>query len=839
MHSETYINLSETRIATLLGMNDKMQYLASASISFSIWSSDPTLVDSNIFIRAHPKAPVSRLLQFVHLQLAQRGVTSLQSVDQYQLSYRNGPLSLNTLLENIEPHYSGVIRLQLDLRGPHAENMASNLDYDQESDFLTTNVEFQVNTLSIDKIHSAMESNVSLNTTLSKLKKMAIHLLNDYENHNPKNICSIKNHQPKDLVGFNIAGKLHPMSISEDVGDTHNDLRLRDLLGFDFSPSNSSYCSVMFKVRHGQGIDDDDAITIEFISDAMLNMNKMKVTPDTTVEDVKEFLCSVYAHALRLTPVDIKLIYKGQLLHDNNYAGSPSKILEYISESTGAKVHVHINQEYTEPGPGFWSELFNSPDRFSFMPTRTESTNSNSSETRNSTGATEPRTQDESLHVNDPNLAAISDIRKDYEYITESGSVVERTGQNYEKVIIDGKACFIRPHVFEPVECNIQIANKLIPISYKDYKLHQGVAFLSPQVVEQMTRETGLEFQKTDIRLELPPENSNIAQNRDTVVVEENQRITRIKQWLETIMKTIYLTLRNSVLPFIVLLQVSSFIPTHFTITGVMLVILRTLWSTGEIWDMWRELLSNGEEQRLSEEEVRNLQHVIDHKLTKQFYSKFSCNIAIKTELINQLQSNEALRERIIEEYKLERSESLQILVPQLLERCTSTQFDEISQESLDILFEPLVTQVRNHIHDIPALDESGKEFLNLLRNHVYQMTQLPWYKNIVRWINIHRPWEVIENVYNGDLMRLLITEPERDSVLTGILKNVALFFMLFWPKFQTEFEEIIAERSQRREEQLQGQPQQPVVDTQEVEEEEVNIPNTQNDVATGVERYG
>lgn len=354
-----------------------------------------------------------------------------------------------------------------------------------------------------------------------------------------------------------------------------------------------------------------------------------------------------------------------------------------------------------------------------------------------------------------------------------------------------------------------------------------------------MTRETGLEFQKTDIRLELPPENSNIAQNRDTVVVEENQRIIRIKQWLETIMKTIYLTLRNSVLPFIVLLQVSSFIPTHFTITGVMLVILRTLWSTGEIWDMWRELLSNGEEQRLSEEEVRNLQHVIDHKLTKQFYSKFSCNIAIKTELINQLQSNEALRERIIEEYKLERSESLQILVPQLLERCTSTQFDEISQESLDILFEPLVTQVKNHIHDIPALDESGKEFLNLLRNHVYQMTQLPWYKNIVRWINIHRPWEVIENVYNGDLMRLLITEPERDSVLTGILKNVALFFMLFWPKFQTEFEEIIAERSQRREEQLQGQPQEPVVDTQEVEEEEVNIPNAQNDVATGVERYG
>lgn len=798
-----------------------MRYLASSAINFSIWSSDPQLIGTNVFVRAPPKATVARLLQYIHCQLHQRGVNSLGGPQEYELFYRAGPLDLALSLQDIEPQYSGVVRLRLEKRASNS-GPAINLEYDGESELTLTKVEFQMNILSMEKIMSHLESNVSLSCSLSKLKRTAIHILNDYENSNPKNICSVKNHTVEDLAGFDIVGRLHPMFLALD--DAHNDLRLCDLLGFDFAPDKSSYCSVMFKVRHDQGF--EDGIRIEFVSDSKLSINHMMVTPETTVEQVKEFICSVYGHALRLTPLDVKLIYKGQLLHDKNYAGRSSKVLEYISESRGAKVHVQINQEYTEPGPGFWSELFNSPDRFSFMNGRSSSSEAPSI-SQDTAAIPEP-----AMLQRENNLSQRSEqhIDCDHQFVTDSGSAIERTGLKYEKILVSGQEFFVPTHKFERTQHYIEVMGHQIAVSIDDYVIAQGSMILSPHVIRQIESITGRQIMKFDLKPSTPMPTPTVQDHTiNNVVLEENQRITRIKLWIETIMKTIYLMLRNSVLLFIIFLQVANFVPTYYTLIGIVFILIRALWCTTEIWDLWRELLSHGQVERLTTGEIASLERTLDNHLTKRFFSRFAGSLAVRDALMVRLQNDATLRSALATEYRLDGAESLNIFVPQLLESCTGTQFDEVPITSLKLLFDPLITEVASQLHDISGLSDAALEFLTQLRRHAYQISNLPWHRNAMRWFRIHRPWHFVIDFYNGGLMRHLVTDPRRDNIVVATLKHILLFFFLFWPKFQVQFEDIIAERATEQSSASLEQNDLPQV------VEEV-LPQPAGEIATGAE---
>ena len=143
---------------------------------------------------------------------------------------------------------------------------------------------------------------------------------------------------------------------------------------------------------------------------------------DTTVKQVKDFICSVYTHSLNLRRNDIKLIYKGQLLHENNFAGNSSKISEYVREPHEVKIHVQINQEYTESGPGFWNEVFNNPNIFQFMPPDTRS---------------QSPVNFAAAHGQPPAVTPYND--QGVQYVTESGNaIVVSTDEHYKKCIING-----------------------------------------------------------------------------------------------------------------------------------------------------------------------------------------------------------------------------------------------------------------------------------------------------------------------------------------------------------------------------------------------------------------
>ncbi|SCV01350.1 LAMI_0G10946g1_1 [Lachancea mirantina] len=771
-----------------------MQYLATSALSVSIWSSDANLAESRLLVRAHAKATVARLLLYIHETLRQRAVVGLGSVHDYELHYKFGPLPPSASLVSIDTSGVSPLRLRLEKKPPQNTVVeAGTLDLDA---LTTTNVEFQLNVLSTEKILSHVERGVPLSSTLSKLRDTALQLVNEYENTALKNICGVKDHTGDDFVGFNVAGKSQPMTLSP--GSDSDDLKLCDILGIDFAPNDVDHCTLMFKLKHDQNL--ENAVSIEFVSDVTLSMNKMVVTADTTVLEVKEFICSVYAHALRLAPYDVKLIYKGQLLHENNYAGSPSKVLEYISDSRNAKVHVQVSQDYNEPGPGFWSELFSNSDRFSFAEARGGQGGSFASRR----GSDPPRSHNQPTLTGSTETSGFEratgirsrETGKQTEYMTTSGRQIERTGETYEKVMVSGREYFIQAHNFKLGGNVLDICGKRIFFSDEDSRVDENALYLSPRAMAELELRLGCLLVRPQRGIGLAPTPTLHTDDVLPAVDLEEERFARVKSWIETIMKTIYLMLRNSVLPFIIFLQIANFIPTGYIICGVLLILGRALWSSTEIWESWRELLANSNARvLLTDSEARQLEFALRERLNREFYATLKDALAVKEVLMQRLQTIGILRHAIASEFGLELSESLPIFVPQLLERCASSEFNDIRAELLDRLFEPLRTQTLRNLRNLHALSDPETEFLTYLRDYLRQQSTTPWYKPVFFARMIRVPWRRVSDFYNGGLMRRVVTDPRCDGVLLGLLKNFVLFFLLFWPSFQTQFEDIMARR--------------------------------------------
>ncbi|KAM3160561.1 U1 SNP1-associating protein 1 [Lachancea thermotolerans] len=782
-----------------------MRYLAGSAINFSVWTPEPCA--TNIFVRAPPQATVARLLQYVHWQLSQRSESPLLPTEEYCLMLDDQPLTLSTPLQTVSAHSGGVIKLKMQRNDGILKESGTSLGYHGESDFAQTNVEFQLNVLSTDKLMSRLERGVSLNSTLAKLKKAAIGHLNDYETHNVRNLCSIKQHTVQDLVGFDILGRLHPTYLTTD--DSNNDLRLYDLLGFDFSPDKFGSCCVMFRTRHDQEL--EDGISVRFVSEASLTMDRMVVSTETTVHEMKEFICTVYGHTLRLTPADVKLVYKGQLLQEANSTGQPSKVLEYISESRGAKVHVFINQEYTEPGPGFWNELFNSSERFTFMSrSASENVSISAEEPRRTTSETNrpasmPSIQTpNAVHTSEnltqfPNSAvsvADESTPARYDFFTESGYHIERTGERFERVLISGSEHFIPPNAFEPTVSIVKIAGIETELLPDEFSLSGGSLCLSTQAIKRIEDQLGVKLaHSVAVSLEPTPTSSSPHPSAgQAIIVPETRRMARIRQWVETIMRTVYLLLRNSVFYFVIFFQLVSFLPSFYFFLGIALIVLKAVWSTTEIWDMWRDLLWGEQADKLGEEEQVMLREILNTKpFDKQFYTRFTGSQAVTEALIDRLQNDLELREKLSGEFQLDYTESLQISVPKLFESCTATQFDQVGPESLTELFEPILNEVAGHLDNTAGLSGAGKESLKLLRVYAYQQSKLPWYKGAIRWV-LHKS----SSLYNGGLVEWLM--PERVPrarrgagirqvlhIIWDLLKLSCLFVLIVLPKFQIQ----------------------------------------------------
>ncbi|CDO92089.1 unnamed protein product [Kluyveromyces dobzhanskii CBS 2104] len=508
-----------------------MEYLASKAYHFTVWSSDPELISqTNLTIRAHGKCTVARLLQYVHNLLVQQGDGQFTvGVNDIQFSYRNGALSHETQCQQIEPNYPGVIRLRIEKKtaAQLAQEGVVPLDYDADS-FSKTSMLVQCNALSVEKVFKAKLDNVNMHSTVSHLAKLALENLNQYEQTREVNMCDVKEHTLSDVIALDISGRSHAICLSEAT----EDLTLSDLLGIDFSPSADAFCTLLCKVKHGQS---EDGVTIEFVSEAKFTMQKMVVNTDTTVLDVKNFICSVYAHALRLQPTDIKLIYKGCILHELSGASNEqNRILKFITEPTEAKLHVLITHEYSEPGPGFWNELLFASDRFDFMPSRGTSNGNNNNNTTdhtnrntntaaslsqteppaiNNSGAGEydPNTnqpptatllnraanfsnQSASQHSNHtqqiassrsatplpiPTRTFVVTPEVEVPVVTSNGLPVTRSFETYERITVNNQEYLVPQTKLDSEYYELKVGDKTVRLSKKDLVLGEGCMKLS------------------------------------------------------------------------------------------------------------------------------------------------------------------------------------------------------------------------------------------------------------------------------------------------------------------------------------------------------------------------
>lgn len=807
-----------------------MEYLASQSIHFSVWSSDPQLTTSNVTVRAHSKCTVDRLTQYLHFCIREKNPELAVLPGELSLDYRNQTLVGETLCQQIETNYHGVIRLRMERRSPAEPER--NLDYDPAS-FLKTGLQVQVNVLSVQKIHRIMIEDVNLHSTISHLAKLALEQLNQYEQNDQKNICSIKEHRLEDIVALDVAGRSHAIYLSAST----EDLTLSDLLGVDFVPVPNGYCPLLCKVRHGQL---EDGISIEFVSEAKFTIQKMVVNADTTILEVKDFICSVYAHSLRITPEDIKLIYKGCILHERNGASNePNKVLNFVTEHVGAKLHVHINHEYSEPGPGFWNELFYAPDRFEFMPKRNHLTDTASQPNpRNQDGSPQTAsladgtsTSFETFHIShnrspvapSPPTPTPTVSITNRPISTSNGKSVTRSFETFERISINNETYFVPSHQLEAEYYEMNIMGKTIRFSKNEIQLNGNHIQLNSNARAILENAIG-----EPIKYSSPLFNTRALPNRPAALHGEevhanvdnenfegrpHQPGPHVLAWInwrrifsqQTVSYFIEFLLGRVSTLALILLEAYQILPFWGFCACVVIMTVRLLWINLSIGRKIRKLLI-GSYDKIAPYEVSQIRNLIkSEKLSSTFFQKVtSPSSTVNEKLCEQLNKNQEMLNRLF----LEVSDSFPEQEPGSV--ATRTVLDvflsttqhgdhsitrELFQETLDET-SLLLTQDLKDLPDwaAPLISELRRYNLQFNKKH---MSKTLYYK---LWLDIHKPWNYFKDT---TIMRHIVPNPRTDNVFLSILKNCILFFLLFLPTFERQFEEIIEERliQQSREE--------------------------------------
>lgn len=824
--------------------------LALSPLKFSIWSTDWSLIRTNLFVNAHPKANVARLLQYVHWQmwLQWQSVNDnneelvLGSVSDYTFYQGHRQLDLEMLLQDIKSDGKGFIKLQLERRQTHS-GVAINLDYDMESEFMGLNLRLNVNALSVEKMVSRLEY-VPMGATMGRLKKLALNILTEYEmDDNHRSICKLKDeHKAQDLYGLSVKGRREYIHLgNEKTSELYEDMTITEYLGIDFAPQDKSFFNLMFTVRHDQSyLDNEENITIEFVSDARLSMSQMVVTPNTTVEQVKEFICSVYTHALRLSPNDVKLIYKGQLIHRLDLAGNPSKIMEYVKDPELAKLHVYINQEYSEPGPGFWSELFNNPDRFDFMNARSqqqEEQRHQQQEQHNHHYS--PQSQESSNHVNpssgllDQNTASsatgsmapaaaatapdaattsASCTETEHhtlqpmgqsEYVTESGVPIERGSESLTQCNIDGEQVWIPSEKLNCFNAKLEVDGQVIPVTPQDFVISNGIISLSPQLIRRV--ESSLQTRLTDDEIAHPGQVDNEPEASASSGTQERLvPWTRFFSGLLLLVKSLYLIANNSVIPFFFVLELSTLLPREYTTVIAVLILLRTIWSSREVWDMWISYFDLNSIDESTYREVKN--HIIDRRLTRFFYRDCeSRSVVIEIFMASNL--GEA-RQQLQQNYTFEEfneQQGAQVWHHFLKGVGQGT----IRKEPLDdFLISCLTIYEDSRAVMPPSYQESWKQLLKLTQKDIERITspqRLPRHRRTFRALQ----WQ-IERLRQSQLtttvLQQVVPDPAHDNLISAIAKNIALFFLIFLPPVKHRVDAILEDRKRSREQQRHAQ---------------------------------
>lgn len=737
--------------------------------------------------------------------------------EQYCLKYQQRPLDLTMLCEEIAGCGAGLVHLELDVRS-RSEADTVDLAYDGDSEFAYVNVKFQVNTLSMDKVVAVIRQRVPLKTSVLALRTMACDIVNEYERSSCKNLCSNKNHVPNDMLAFQVAGRSYPVYLGAEDAAEHAGLSLQEVLGFDFAPTPFSHCLIMFRTNHGQ---DGDGVTIEFVSDSVLAMKTMKVTVDTTVQEVKEFICSVYGHTLMISPSDVKLVYSGQLVQDMNHRGAPIKILEYISDNEHTKLHVKVSEEFREPGPGFWSELFTNPERFSFNLSRSQPTATVSDSgravvfpnipgRRQSLGGTVVP-HGSSLHSTDApaspsqdNLILPQATPQPPHYLTEKGERLKRTGELYERVEVDGSSFFVAREEFDETITEISVSGHTLRISEDQCHVAGDRLYLKPNVVHKLEHILGTSLQRQRVSLfrsVAPPADhlagEGLRQNVPPPIV--TSRAHNLRHLLRIVGYTVYLLFYE--LTFWVFImcifQLYSY-PLTFCSLVLAFFLVGLARSSNKLIDTWTDYFF-GKNASISSTERADLERIVAEDLKHRFFGRFHASSSfhiILDALSQRLSTDVELRDTLCATYHLNANLSARVALARILRRCASYEYRTADCQPLVQLFDELLRNVLLNLDAPQTLPAPELAVYKELRIYHYKQRIFRTYRKAAALAD---RLAILCEFCSGGLMRKVATDPEKDNVVVAACKSLALSILLFFPTFQLQFDEIINERTMDR----------------------------------------
>lgn len=775
-----------------------MELSVEPSIEIEVRSNDPhILLPSDLLkVRVLPCTPVSRLLQYIHSRIHVRLLDTTNLVFDSEGVERDeghlGPVSDYCLFQSSreipldETCRSLTAEVTFERRTLGGSGMAINLDYDMEdmdNEFKSIRVHYQLNTLSMcDKfIPNEKElEKISLDTSFGNLKSNAIESVVEYES-NHETMCGLGDkHVPSDITKFKFQGQNDSTIMPQD------NMRLSELLGgIDISPSRINYVTAMFCIEHSQDIsalNEESLEVIEFVSDVGLSMHKMTVDSQTTVEQVKEFICSIYKHSKDISPLDIKLIYRGNLLRILNDDGTNTLILDLVvAGESSIKLHVLFDADHLEIEHEFWDN------------SSVEQVNVSGSEEFTSHGA---EVEVESVFSQDNAVVR---------FFTESGVEIQPTETLYKKCIVDGKEVFIEANELEPVMSHLIIQGVKVPITNDEYQIIDGQINLSGSIIDKIANEFNIHVPRNN-----PLQKSRKPSPTRTIplVMAHRRNIWhRIVQFFRTgipltilLLRTLYLLAKNSLVTLFVVLEFSTLLPVKFTILLALGFTIRTLWVTQEIHDLWIIHFHLDEIDAVKFDKI--LSGVRSHLLTDQSYKRLFKNGSFMECLkCDELEDDrrKMYRDTLgVEGFEAEDEDEFLATFDKFIEQVIKgmVPLEDGSEILDDMLVAFLLNYERNKETMEPDRLQRNKELMFAIMREIDKINieSLPFY---LRWFEWYQ--ERIESVSITDVLDKFVPNPPEDNLLHATYKNICLFMLLFLPGVSEKVDAITTNRQHMR----------------------------------------
>lgn len=784
------------------------------------------LLEDDILLNLHPDTAVFRVLQYVFEQIRQGGTNdNLLNISEYTLQYNENEVLLNTLLKDVDPFKTTNVFLNLKfIQRENMSGIALNLDYDFVTDFDQIDLKIEFNILqsnSNNPIETLPARKVSLSEMKgSKLLKLTLNKLNDLENDlENETFCSMmNNHSFEDFMAFKILGNDHSHTVTLNDGnslinDNFMDSSLKDILNFEFAPKRNSVFTVMLYVRHDLQVL-ENSTDLNLISDFPLLYDKMKVNSMTKIIDIIKFIknnCILNSKEFKTT---IKLLFKGKVIPEKDNDGNDINFMEFINGEVTDKntnIHVQISTDVdnaTENFDDFWFK------RYSVKNTNHSSveniiTNSNSDGENNNTmtndiGSSFTDSDENSGDINNnkedeevdetENILDLNDGRK-FQLVTESGLNITPLEGTYTKCLIDNKEeVFIETRYLELLNAKINLPNgSNIPLdSLKQVKISENYVEFESELVSQMEKDIEMELLKEDA-----------SQFVETVEVEsENGFKTKAMtffrnsasfMWL--ILNTLYLLLRGAVFLFLILFELTMFLPTKYIVLITLVCIIRTFMSNREILDLWIDYFNLN---AVSEDTIQKIQRFVDMgRVSDTFYKELLDDE--KVEKLFRLDELHNVRHELYQRYKIDYSNNR----PDeecLNELLTKFQKGEISKRSMDIFVSKII--ITDEIEHIENESKLVNQMLLLIKRYMetQNTSEYPFYRRLIQKAKIKYDRLYRTNPFLS-ILDHIVPNPVKNNWFVSILKNVILFTILLIPLLNGPVDKVLNKRRKEIEE--------------------------------------